>query len=1436
MALLAPWAANAQQAIPYSYGFENNDLSADGWELQGATSSYTGINSSAAQTGSYGFRFNYSEQSAYLVSPILTGGNNGIALTLSYKEYSNSYGDEQFQVGYTTDETVTDAANFTYGSVVTASLSWQNYEYTFPAGTKRIAVKYIYNDALYLYLDDFIFEAPSSCPKPTNLAYTLTSGNGTIADLSWTENGEASEWQICLNGDETNLITARTNPWQLTGLTPETTYTAKVRANCGSEQSGWSNEVTFKPTNAFSITVNDGTMTNDYVPYYAYYHDSQQRSEFIIPAASLETMAWGTITSMKFYPNYTYTTNASIQVYLMEVEATTFSDVTFYTEADATVVYNGTLTISPDGLTINFAGDGYEYGGGNLLVGFYQASSGSGYYTSSSCPFYGVTADGASISQYSSYSGVRSFLPKTTFGYLPGVVPTCFKPSGLEVARVTATTASLGWTAGADETQWQICLNDDETNLILVNENSYTLENLTPETDYTVKVRAYCAADDQSSWTANVSFTTDVACPAPTNVAVSDVTATSATISWTGDASSYNLRYREMTDEDFATITFYAEDVWQDGTGYQLLLDADANTYGTIIPETGGLTSSGDASAATYAEFEYKIPANADGAMTTSNVVIEETITIRIPAGTYDWCVTNPTPGDRIWIASSGGTIGGRYDDYEFRGGNTYEFHVYADASTGNDAVDLTVTEPGSAKDVVWTEINNVTSPYTLTVEPEKDYVVEVQADCDEYVSRWISVNFTTPSNCQVPTPLDVTDITGHSATLNWTGLQENYQVQYRTKGSREMLFFESFDSQPSTWTLTNAGYGTTSSATTDYLVFIGQSTTETAYLITPDLTDIVSEGTVEFKQRVYNGTATFQVGFSSTTNEVDAFEWGEEVSAAAVMFTAYDVRMPAGTKYVAIKSTTETETCAVLINDFGIYGNEIPAGEWNTATANATSYPISGLIAETEYEWQVRGENGSCEGGYTEWSELVTFTTDVSCPVPTDLYVDAITTESAVVTWESDAASIDIEVNGIVTEDVTSPYALVLEPGNYYKVRVRANCGAEDGYSEWSDVYAFYALCTAFDLPYVYGFEDATEEVNDFVCWSYGSANTANTCGLSYDGDNIVFQFSSFSSADDYTQVLISPELNAGDNEVPVQFYYRGTSTYGEETFKVGYSTTTNDIDAFTWGDEINTDGSTAWTLFNETFPAGTKYVAIYYYSDYQYHLYIDNLYFGTIVQTLNLTEGWNWFSSYIEMDDPIDLLDMLKESLGDNAEVIQAQDMNTEYDGEWWGDLDDFGIENNQTYMIYAANPCTVYIHGLPANPEDYTIEINEGWTWIGFPSAVEMDVLDVFDGFEAEMDDMIQAGDGTYTTYDGEWWGEFETMVPGQGYMYFSNSGDTKELIIPSVAKARANAFTPGVTPNINTKFHKQVYTGLIQLNNELAKKSQMPVQIQLYKTKN
>ena len=141
-----------------------------------------------------------------------------------------------------------------------------------------------------------------------------------------------------------------------------------------------------------------------------------------------------------------------------------------------------------------------------------------------------------------------------------------------------------------------------------------------------------------------------------------------------------------------ALVSLEAHDVWGDGTGYQMLLDADAVAYGTDIPETGALALYSSVSDEVYAGFEYKIPENADGSLYTENVVYDGIISILVPAGTYDWCITNPEPGFAMWIASDYGMTPGRYDDYQFEEGKEYHFSVYM-TYYGYDGVDLEVID-----------------------------------------------------------------------------------------------------------------------------------------------------------------------------------------------------------------------------------------------------------------------------------------------------------------------------------------------------------------------------------------------------------------------------------------------------------------------------------------------------------------------------------------------------------------------------------------------------------------------------------------------------------------------------------------------------------------------------------------------------------------------
>ena len=110
----------------------------------------------------------------------------------------------------------------------------------------------------------------------------------------------------------------------------------------------------------------------------------------------------------------------------------------------------------------------------------------------------------------------------------------------------------MAYKAGADE---------DFTEVPAVTENSYTLTGLAAETTYTVKVRTNCGGGDYSDWSVPVNFTTAIAAPVPTNVAVSNVTNKAATVSWVSDATSFNVQYKATSTEEWQTVTATASPI-----------------------------------------------------------------------------------------------------------------------------------------------------------------------------------------------------------------------------------------------------------------------------------------------------------------------------------------------------------------------------------------------------------------------------------------------------------------------------------------------------------------------------------------------------------------------------------------------------------------------------------------------------------------------------------------------------------------------------------------------------------------------------------------------------------------------------------------------------------------------------------------------------------
>ena len=355
------------------------------------------------------------------------------------------------------------------------------------------------------------FTTTIACPAPTGLEAQLTAGNGSIATLTWNA-GEAQAWQVeySLNSNMSDsLVLNVTEPVaNLTGLTAEATYYARVKADCGEldGESAYSAIISFLPTNIYSIDVNDGTNTNSYVPIYGTYVDEgNTASQFIVPAESLQEILWDSITELTFYAS---TANANWGAAEFEVYMTTTEDATLAALANwdnlTQVMVAGNLSIQNNKMVVTLS-EPFQYTGDNLLIGFKQTVAGS--YVS--CSWYGKNTTGASIGGYGTGNNMaqRNFLPKMTIGYVPGQAPACMWATHLNVSNITAEGATIAWDA-VEGANWEyaLVLAGEEPAVFAAATNPLVLDNLFEATSYEFYLRNNCG--EENSKLVSIAFST----------------------------------------------------------------------------------------------------------------------------------------------------------------------------------------------------------------------------------------------------------------------------------------------------------------------------------------------------------------------------------------------------------------------------------------------------------------------------------------------------------------------------------------------------------------------------------------------------------------------------------------------------------------------------------------------------------------------------------------------------------------------------------------------------------------------------------------------------------------------------------------------------------------------------------------------------------------
>ena len=623
-----PYTCDFEMANP-NWSFYNNSGN-NKWHIgtatnNGGTKSMYISNDNGA-TNAYGT--SYTNNWAYR-DIFFPASTNGYIISFDWKATAESCCDYMnVFIGNVVEITNANCSNYSSGFNGTTKLNssnmnqqstFTNFNYTLPGydtdGVRRLYFSWhndgsIQNDPPAAV--DNIMISEITCPIPSNLA--ATNITTTTADLSWTENGTASEWivyhKISTDSIWTETTVYSTN-YQLTGLTPDMSYSVRVASDCGNgtDVSPFSNLVSFitLPTcpSPSGLTVSNISQTNVDLAWTS--NGAETSWDIVYGAVGFDIDTEGTIVTATTNP-FTLTGLTAATNYQVYVRAncgsgdisnwsspiqfnTTICDLseqceyTFIcTDSYGDGWNGGALVIEQNSITIATIEAIDHYGSGNSYTDTFHVMLCDNISTTFNWieGFYDnevalTILDPAGNQLFSSVDMINASSPILTIvTNCSAVGESCDTPTNVQV-NAASNSANVSWTSteSAWIVEYKLATASNWTASPTLTTTTYNITGLTASTNYVVRVKSVCDASNESDWSAEIPFTT----------LAGDVTTYTITATATGPGSitpSGTVTVQEGTD---ITFSFTAN---EGATTQQLLVD----NIETAIPTNNEYTFS----------------------------------------------------------------------------------------------------------------------------------------------------------------------------------------------------------------------------------------------------------------------------------------------------------------------------------------------------------------------------------------------------------------------------------------------------------------------------------------------------------------------------------------------------------------------------------------------------------------------------------------------------------------------------------------------------------------------------------------------------------------------------------------------------------------------------------------------------------------------------
>ncbi len=635
---------------------------------------------------------------------------------------------------------------------------------------------------------NFIDGAPPACIAPSSLG--TANITDSTADLSWTENGTATVWDIEIvdvtamgMATGTPTMSGVTNPYTAMSLSENNDYEFYVRSDCGVDgTSDWAGPFAFKTDCSTFIA-----------PYTEGFEDGGNRPDCWTDSGA---------------EDWSYGDNGGDHVGNGGTITGSTSTDGFYAFADASGTDADAILTSPlvdvSGLTtpaLSFylISDAEDSANSQLDVEVWDGAAWNnvGTYNTNTAGWELQTIDISGLTITDAVQVRFTFTEPTPGDFDDDIaiddvsfdeLPSCSQPSMLSISNITDTSADLGWTENGTATLWDVEIVDVTAMGMVTGTpsfsgvtNPYTATGLTADNDYEFYVRADCSGDT-SSWVGPFAFRTS--CSAITPDYTADMSVNVPDSCWdeagSGEvadgpmgAGASDWRQNRAYENGGNVVNSNALNLWQNvdrewllspsfdlssGGPYQLEVNVAVTNY-----SFSGTTTAGDTMGS---DDEVQLLMSTDGGTSWTNLTTWNAGNQPSVSGTeYVEDLTGETGVVQFAIWGSDGTVDDT-EDYDFHVG---KFRVRAIPSCPDPASVMMTSLTDMTADFSWSaggtettwEYANLASPSTepasgtstmttsidfSSLTPETDYDFYVRSDCGGSFSSWVTVSYTTPA------------------------------------------------------------------------------------------------------------------------------------------------------------------------------------------------------------------------------------------------------------------------------------------------------------------------------------------------------------------------------------------------------------------------------------------------------------------------------------------------------------------------------------------------------------------------------------------------------------------------------------------------------------------------------------------------------------------